>query len=121
LNGNYETWDRNTDSKELLFLAVAEDVNEVLAVIGLCDFDDLEEYRHLKPWLCAFVVREDLRGSGIGSQVLELMEARARDYGIELVYLWTEDQLEFYLKRGYEKFDELLKAKRTLHIMKKTI
>jgi N-acetylglutamate synthase-like GNAT family acetyltransferase len=49
------------------------------------------------------------------------MEARARDYGIELVYLWTEDQLEFYLKRGYEKFDELLKAKRTLHIMKKTI
>jgi N-acetylglutamate synthase-like GNAT family acetyltransferase len=49
------------------------------------------------------------------------MEARARDYGIELVYLWTEDQLEFYLKRGYEKFDELLKPKRTLHIMKKTI
>jgi N-acetylglutamate synthase-like GNAT family acetyltransferase len=49
------------------------------------------------------------------------MEARARDYGIELVYLWTEDQLEFYLKRGYEKFDELPKPKRTLHIMKKTI
>jgi N-acetylglutamate synthase-like GNAT family acetyltransferase len=49
------------------------------------------------------------------------MEARSRDYGIELVYLWTEDQLEFYLKRGYEKIDELLKPKRTLHIMKKTI
>ena len=121
LNGDYESWDSKTDSKELLFLAVAEDANEVLAVIGLCDFDDLEEYRHLKPWLCAFVVREDLRGSGIGSQVLELMEARARDYGIELVYLWTEDQLEFYLKRGYEKFDQLLKPGRTLNILSKNL
>lgn len=121
LNGNYETWDWNTDSKELLFLAVAEDANEVLAVIGLCDFDDLEEYRHLKPWLCAFVVREDLRGNGIGSQVLELMEARARDYGIDLVYLWTEDQLEFYLKRGYKKIDELRKRERLLHILDKRL
>jgi N-acetylglutamate synthase-like GNAT family acetyltransferase len=49
------------------------------------------------------------------------MEARARDYGIELVYLWTEDQLEFYLKRGYEKFDQLLKPGRTLNILSKNL
>lgn len=121
LSANYESWDTNVEAKEMLFLALPENSCEVLAVIGLCDFDDLEEFRALKPWLCAFIVREDLRHSGIGSQVLELMEQKVREYGIELVYLWTEDELDFYLKRGYEKFEELAKPNRLLHIMRKTI
>jgi hypothetical protein len=36
---NYEIWNQATDNKELLFLAVDE-LNEVIATIGLCDFDD---------------------------------------------------------------------------------
>jgi N-acetylglutamate synthase-like GNAT family acetyltransferase len=65
------------------------------------------------------VVREDLRGSGVGSKVLSAMEEKAKSFGIDIAYLWTEDQMHFYLKRGYQKIDELIKPGRTLHIFKK--
>jgi N-acetylglutamate synthase-like GNAT family acetyltransferase len=117
---NYEHWDHTIENKELLYLAINDD-DEVIAAIGLCDFDDLEEFRHLKPWVCAFVVREDFRGSGIGSKVLAELEKKILQFKIKEFYLWTEDQKDFYIKRGYEEFDQLLKPGRTLHIMKKTI
>lgn len=118
-SADYEKWDSSLDGKEALYLALSKNTQEVLAVIGLCDFDDLEEFRHLKPWLCAFVVREDLRGSGVGSKVLAAMEGKAKSFGIDVAYLWTEDQMSFYLNRGYQKIDELIKPGRTLHILKK--
>jgi len=120
LKSDYESWNQSSDNKELLFLAVDE-ANEVIAAIGLCDFDDLDEFRHLKPWFCAFVVREDLRGSGVGSQVLNQMEMKAMEFGITKAYLWTEDQVSFYAKRGYEEIDQLHKPGRTLHIMEKEL
>ena len=48
-NSDYESWDFESLDKELLFLAMPSDSNEVIGVIGLCDFDDLEEFVHLKP------------------------------------------------------------------------
>ena len=117
---NYEIWNQATDNKELLFLAVDE-LNEVIATIGLCDFDDLEEFRHLKPWFCAFIVREDLRGSGIGSEVLNQMELKAMEFGITKAYLWTEDQMSFYVKRGFNEISQLHKPGRTLYIMEKEL
>jgi N-acetylglutamate synthase-like GNAT family acetyltransferase len=98
-----------------------EDSTQVIGVIGLCDFDDLEEFRHLGPWICAFIVREDLRGVGIGRQIISEIEHLAISYGIETVYLWTEDQMEFYLKLGYGKFDELKKLNRHIHVMRKDL
>ena len=62
-------------------------MDEVVASIGLCDFDDFEELRMYRPWIVAFVVREDLRGTGIGTQILNLMEKKVREYGVSLVYL----------------------------------
>ena len=118
---DYQFWDSNSYGKELLFLAMPIDSNEVIGVIGLCDFDDLEEFRHLKPWICAFIVREDLRGMGIGKQIISEIEHLAKSYGIETVYLWTEDQMGFYLKLGYHKIDELIKSNRHIHVMSKNL
>jgi len=118
---DYQTWDLNSDGKELLYLAMPEDSTEVIGVIGLCDFDDLEEFRHLRPWICAFIVREDLRGMGIGRQIISEIEHIAKSFGIETVYLWTEDQMGFYLKLGYSKIDELKKSNRHIHVMSKSL
>ena len=122
-SANYESWDHNGTDQELLFMAISEidGKSQVVASIALCDFDDLEEFRRYKPWIAAFIVRQDLRGKGVGERVLKLVEAKAMDYGIKLVYLWTEGQREFYAKRGYEYLDTLNKENRRIDLMQKKL
>ncbi len=94
---------------------------EVVASIGLCDFDDFEELRKYKPWIVAFVVRQDLRGSGVGTQVLQLMEGKALEYGISHIYLWTEGERQFYENRGYQFVEQLIKKERVIDVMEKSL
>jgi GNAT superfamily N-acetyltransferase len=120
---DYQNWDLAGTDQELLFLAMTNLAGKqaVVASIGLCDFDDFEELRKYKPWIVAFVVREDLRGSGIGSQVLKLMERKALMYGISLVYLWTEGARQFYENRGYIYVETLTKPGRKIEVLKKEL
>jgi N-acetylglutamate synthase-like GNAT family acetyltransferase len=122
-SANYECWDHNGTDQELLFMAIREidGKSEVVASIALCDFDDLEEFRKFKPWVAAFIVREDLRGQGVGEKVLKLIEAKAIAFGIKLVYLWTEGEREFYAKRGYEYLESLNKENRRIDLMQKRL
>lgn len=96
---DYGTWEGN--GQELVYLAKRG--TELVATIGLVDFDDLEEFRHLSPWIAAFIVDPQLRGQGVGDQVLKLLEDKARSFGIEVLHLWTEDKSAFYRKRGYRR------------------
>jgi N-acetylglutamate synthase-like GNAT family acetyltransferase len=120
---NYESWDFEGIDQELLYLAInnSNGVDEVVAAIALCDFDDFEELRDLKPWIAAFIVREDLRGSGIGTEVLRLIEKQASAFGIKIVHLWTEGQATFYSNRGYIKIKQLSKGTRTIDVLKKNL
>ncbi|HEY3293650.1 MAG TPA: GNAT family N-acetyltransferase [Candidatus Nanopelagicaceae bacterium] len=96
---NYSNW--VGEGQELVYLAVSGE--EVVATIGIVDFDELEEFRELKPWIAAFIVNPELRGQGIGGRVLDLLEEKARSLGIEVLHLWTEDQADFYRKRGFRQ------------------
>lgn len=120
---DYKNWDPNGVDQELLYLAMRNKSgeDEVVAAIGLCDFDDFEELRKYRPWIVAFVVREDLRGSGIGSQVLKLAEKKAISLGISLIYLWTEGKRDFYENRGYIFVEELIKPARRIEVLKKQL
>ena len=97
---DYSHWGSAGTDQELIYLAVI--AHEVVGAIALVDFDDLEEFRHLKPWVAAFIVKPELRGSGIGTQMLAMLEGKASMLGIKKLYLWTEDQTAFYKRRGYE-------------------
>ena len=88
------------DGQELVFIAKCGE--EVVGTSALVDSDDLEEYRHLSPWVAAFIVKSGLRGGGLGTEILAALEVKAESLGIVTLYLWTEDRAEFYLKRGYE-------------------
>jgi GNAT superfamily N-acetyltransferase len=122
-SANYQSWDPNGLDQELLFMAIREidGIKEVVASIALCDFDDLEEFRSFKPWIAAFIVRADLRGTGIGSEVLNLVEGKAIIYGIKAIYLWTEGERDFYAKRGYKYLETLSKPGRKIDLMHKVL
>lgn len=120
---DYQNWNLAGTDQELLFLAISNTAGklDVVASIGLCDFDDFEELRKYKPWIVAFVVREDLRGSGIGTQVLQLMERKIVDYGNSHIYLWTEGKKVFYENRGYKFVEQLIKKGRKIDVMEKNL
>ena len=122
-SSNYQNWDPNGIDQELLFMAIRKinDVKEVVASIALCDFDDLEEFRKFKPWVAAFIVREDLRGTGIGGEVLKHVASKAISYGIKELYLWTEGERKFYAKRGYKYLETLTKPGRNIDLMHKDL
>jgi GNAT superfamily N-acetyltransferase len=94
---DYQNWDLAGTDQELLFLAMVN-------VAGK-----------------AFVVREDLRGSGVGTQVLQLMERKVVEYGISHIYLWTEGQRAFYQNRGYQFVEQLIKKDRIIDVMEKSL
>lgn len=97
---SYIEWAINGVDQEQVYIAYR--AGEVVGAIALVDFDDLEEFRELKPWVAAFVVDPERRGSGIGSAMLAALEERARAFSIPTLYLWTEDKRDFYIKRGYQ-------------------
>ncbi|NDF03007.1 MAG: N-acetyltransferase [Actinobacteria bacterium] len=120
--GNYNFWDPEGSDQDLIFLAIRED--QVVGVIALCDFDDFEELRHLKPWIAAFIVDPKLRGKGVGSEILNLMEEKVVSFGIESIYLWSENQDSFYANRGYKSIDRLEKPgnlNRVIEIFQKAL
>jgi len=114
---DYGTW--KGDGQELVYLAKRG--TDLVATIGLVDFDDLEEFRHLSPWVAAFIVDPQLRGQGIGGHVLTLLEEKAQSLGIELLHLWTEDQSAFYGKRGYRQLASSKFGDLNIEIMQKRL
>ena len=58
-------------------------------------------------WLTTLVVEESLRGSGIGRQLVDAVEALARESGCERLSVTThedrEDAQKFYLQLGFEQ------------------
>jgi len=114
---DYESWAGN--GQELAYIAKRGE--ELVGTIGLVDFDELEEFRHLKPWIAAFIVNPDLRGEGIGTQILTLLEEKAKSLGIETLHLWTEDQSAFYSKRGYRLLSSAKLESLDIDIMQKKL
>ncbi len=100
---DYGQWSHEGSDQEQIYLAMVE--SEVVGAIALVDFDDVEEYRHLKPWVAAFVVDPKRRGAGFGSAMLAALEEKARNFGISRLFLWTEDKRAFYATRGYEHLE----------------
>lgn len=114
---DYESW--VGDGQELVF--IAKQGEEVVGTIGLVDFDELDEFRHLTPWIAAFIVKPGVRGEGLGSQILTLLEEKAKSMGIEVLHLWTEDQSDFYRKRGYRLFSTSKLGSLDIGVMRKNL
>lgn len=117
LQSNYESW--MGDGQELVYVAKRDE--ETLGTISLVDFDELEEFRHLKPWIAAFIVNPELRGEGVGTQILALLEEKALSLGIEVLHLWTEDQSAFYSRRGYQRLASARLGLLDIEVMQKNL
>jgi N-acetylglutamate synthase-like GNAT family acetyltransferase len=66
---------------------------------------DMDVNPELTPWLASVFVASAYRNQGIGSQLVKYVMQKARQGGIETLYLFTSASREaFYRKLGWEVF-----------------
>ncbi|KAA3637957.1 MAG: GNAT family N-acetyltransferase [Bacteroidetes bacterium] len=82
---------------------------EVVAAGGLWNtvniFNFHENLKQYRPWIAALYTLESFRGRGLGSLVLEHIEQRALELGLEKIYLYTFTAQDLYRKHGWVKID----------------
>jgi GNAT superfamily N-acetyltransferase len=78
-------------------------------VVGVCQVIIFQHFQHSGGWCCEIEsvhVRSDMRGRGIGAQMLRAAEELARERGCYRIQLTSrnvrEDAHRFYLANGYD-------------------
>ena len=89
----------NTDRLPLAFVARVDTVPVGTASLKI---QEMSTHKHLYHWLGTVYVVPEYRNMGIGSALVKRAEAKARELGVQTLYLHTPDKERFYLHRGWE-------------------
>jgi predicted N-acetyltransferase YhbS len=87
-----------TNENRIPLCLVALQGEVLVGTVNLIENDDAAR-THLKPWLAAMVVREDQRGHGIGTKLVNALLTEARRMRIPTLYFGT-DGPGFYERIG---------------------
>jgi len=81
--------------------AAINQAEELLGLATLVDDDELPGAIEPGPWLAAVFVVPEARKLGVGSALINHVVSRSRELGYSEMFLYTEDQQEWYQKRGW--------------------
>jgi len=93
-------------SQTLPHLYIATNETELLGSVTL-DKDDMDTRDYLTPWLASLYVKQEARQQGVGSQLIEFCCVQAKQLGYRNLYLFTEDQTQFYRQRGFRLLESV--------------
>ena len=82
---------------------------------------DMSVRDDLSPWLGSVWVKEELRGQGIGVQLVGAVEQEAVRMQINTIYLWTPDRQRFYGKQGWSLHERIVYHGTLVDIMRKEL
>lgn len=85
---------------------LALDENDVLLGSASLVADDMDGAAPWSPWLANVLVAEAARGRGVGQALTDAIVAQARARGFAELFLFTEDQQDFYARRGWTLLEE---------------
>lgn len=72
-------------------------------------------------WVGAVYVLPSYRYRGIGSTLMQAAEGKARELGVDTLYLHTADRERYYLRRGWETIEQPVYLGMTVAVMKKEL
>jgi amino-acid N-acetyltransferase len=75
---------------------IALDDDNVVGAVGLEKYNNYGLLRSL-------VVNKDYRNEKIAGKLVKQLEERAKDLGVDCIYLLTETAPDYFAKKGYEK------------------
>ena len=94
-----------TRPDEIPLSLVALVSGQPVGTVNLIENDD-EARPHLRPWLAALFVIPEHRSCGIGSALVRALQQQAKDMGIDVMYLGT-DNPGFYERFGASVHEQL--------------
>ena len=81
---------------------VAEAQGSPVGCISLIHYSIAGDSSSRQHWISNFYVHPDWRNKGIGSRLLDRIEAYSREMGLADIYLYTHDKQAFYRRRGWQ-------------------
>jgi len=97
-------------------LVAADSEGTAAGAIGIKQFD-LPQLHDRSPWIIGMIIRSDLRGQGIGSALVEGIEAIAATHGYSQLWVATEQAARFYQRCGYTLTETLDYSPESKHIL----
>lgn len=82
---------------------------------------EMETHPQYQYWLGSVYVRENDRGLGVGSTLVEAVIAEAEHLNIQELYLYTRGKEDFYTKFGWMNIEKSTYRGRSVTIMKRLI
>lgn len=61
----------------------------------------------LSPWLAGIYVKPQYRGLGLGRDIVQALEAKAQQLGVETLYLSADSAVDFYLSLDWQVLERL--------------
>ena len=87
------------------FVAVSAD-DELIGMATLVDDDELPNAIEPGPWLAAVLTLPAHRGNGVASALVQRIVRRAHELGLPALYLYTSDQQQWYVNKGWKPLRE---------------
>ena len=82
---------------------------------------DLDARTDLEPWLSSLFVVPDYRRRGVGAALVRACVARAAEFGIRKLFIYTPDQERFFAKLGWQAIGQAADLGKTVTIMEKPL
>ncbi len=87
------------DQVPLTLIALLD--GEVVGTASLIEYD-MDTRHDLTPWLASVYVTPAQRGKGFGTKLVQAIVAKAREFKVPKLYLFTPDQEHFYRRLGWQ-------------------
>lgn len=97
---------RHASATGLPLTLLALDNDDALLGSASLVADDMDGAAPWSPWLANVLVAETARGRGVGQALTAAIVTQARAMGFAELFLFTEDQQDFYARRGWTLLEE---------------
>lgn len=101
-------------------LLALDENGELLGSASLVE-DDTGGVVALSPWLANVLVLPVARGKGCGALLIRAIEAQAARLGQRSLYLFTEDQRDFYERRGWQPHSVIHVGNKAAQLMQRSL
>jgi GNAT superfamily N-acetyltransferase len=78
-------------------------------------------FKNFTPWLALLYTVPELRGTGIGSMLCDILDTEARKLKIPEYFLYTRTAQSLYKRKGWEEMEQLTIRKETVSVMHKIL